>query len=85
MPLKPDSERDDINVPADYAHDHPDEDPKMWGWHGEWGPFSRVGGIVVIIILVLMITATHYNNAGTVWLIIFAAMVLIALVWDQQR
>ena len=57
----------------------------MWGWHGEWGPFSRVGGVIVIAILILMITATHYNEAGTVWLLIFAGLVLISLIWDSQR
>ena len=69
----------------DYAHDHPREHPSDWGWHGEWGRWARVAGWVCVIILLLMITATHYNGAGAVGLIATAALLVIALVWDIQR
>jgi hypothetical protein len=32
-----------------------------------------------------MITATHYNAQGTLFLGLFAAALVIALVWDRQR
>jgi len=38
-----------------------------------------------VIILLLMITATHYNGAGAVGLIATAALLVIVLVWDIQR
>jgi hypothetical protein len=44
-----------------------------------------VAGWVCVIILLLMITATHYNGAGAVGLITTAALLVIALVWDIQR
>jgi hypothetical protein len=83
--LNPKSEQPDISSPDDYKHDHPDEHPEMWGWHGEWGKTSRVGGGIVIAILLLMITATHYNGMGTLFLSLFAGAIFVGLVWDHQR
>jgi hypothetical protein len=83
--LKPGSEQPDIGAPEDYAHDHPSEHPSDWGWHGEWGRAARVGGWICVIILVVMITATHYNDAGAVGLIAAAALLVIMLVWDIHR
>ena len=85
MALNPNSEQQDINLPDDYKQDHPDEHPGQWGWHGEWGRTSRVGGFIVIAILLLMITATHYNGQGTLWLTIFAVAVFLGLLWDHHR
>ena len=85
MALDPHSEEPDLSLPEDYHHDHPDEHPTDWGWHGEWGRASRIAGWVVAIILLLMITATHYNRSGNAWLIIFAAGLIGGLIWDAQR
>ena len=79
------SEKPDLNVPEDYQTDHPDEHPTDWGWHGEWGKAARRAGWTVLVILVLMITATHYNDSGAFWLITFAATLFIILLWDIQR
>ncbi len=85
MALNPHSEKPDLALPEDYKHDHPDEHPEDWGWHGEWGRASRVGGWVVAIILVLMITTTHYNGQGTLSLGIGAALLIVVLLWDRHR
>jgi hypothetical protein len=79
------SEQPDLSLPEDYKHHHPDEHPTDWGWHGEWGRAARVGGWVVSIILMLMITATHYNHAGSGWLIAITAGLIVTLIWDIQR
>lgn len=63
----------------------PHERPEMWGWHAESGRGARVGGIVVIAALLLMITTTSYNGAGTVALVVMAAVLALALVWDHHR
>ena len=72
-------------LPADYQAHHPDEHPEDWGWHGEWGRAARVAGWVVAVILLVMITATHYNGQGTLFLSLFAAGLVVALVWDRHR
>ena len=85
MALNAHSEQPDLSLPDDYKHDHPDEHPTDWGWHGEWGRAARIGGWVVAIILLLMITATHYNHSGTGWLVGFTAALFVVLIWDAQR
>jgi hypothetical protein len=61
MVLHPEGEPRDASEPDDYEHDHPAEDPRQWGWHGEWGAGARLGGLVVAAILLLMLTATNYQ------------------------
>jgi hypothetical protein len=83
--LKPGSEAPNTGSPEDYAADHPKEHPSDWGWHGEFGRSAHVAGWVVVAILLLMLTTTHYNNAGSVALILTAAGLVVALIWDVQR
>lgn len=85
MALKPGSEQPNTGAPEEYTEHHPTEHPSDWGWHGEWGRTARVSGWVVVVILLVMITATHYNGTGTLSLIIVAGFVLTALVWDINR
>jgi hypothetical protein len=79
------SEQPDLSLPDDYKQHHPDEHPTDWGWHGEWGRAARVAGWIVAIILLVMITTTHYNGMGTLSLCAFAGAVIVGLVWDRQR
>jgi hypothetical protein len=79
------SEQPELGSPDDYSAHHPQEHPSEWGWHGEWGRASRIAGWVVAIILLLLITATHYNDAGALALTLGALFLIVALVWDIQR
>jgi hypothetical protein len=83
--LNANSEQPDLSLPDDYKAHHPDEHPTDWGWHGEWGRASRVGGWIVVLILLVMITTTHYNAQGTLFLSLFAAGLVVMLIWDRQR
>jgi hypothetical protein len=83
--LKPGSEHPDTGAPEDYTHDHPGDHPSDWGWHGEWGRATRIGGWVCVVILVLLCTTTHYNHAGTLALLLSAAFLVVGLLWDAQR
>ena len=85
MPLDPHSEPKDLALPDDYKRDHPDEHPEDWGWHGEWGGTARIGGWIVAAILLVMITTTHYNGQGTLWLSIIAGAIIVIQLWDRHR
>lgn len=67
------------------SHSEQHEKPEDWGWHGEFGRAARVAGWVVLLILLVMMTATMYNHSGPMWLIIFAAALFVILIWDMQR
>ncbi|MGI8880220.1 MAG: hypothetical protein ACR2KJ_06850 [Jatrophihabitans sp.] len=64
---------------------HRHERPEEWGWHADLGKLARFGGYFSAIALALMLTATHYNNAGTLALAICLALVLGGLVWERQQ
>ena len=85
MPLSPGSEPTGTGEPPDYARHHRDEDPKQWGWHGEWGGTARVGGWIVAVILVLMTTATNYQFEYHLMLWILAAALVSVLLRDRSR
>ncbi len=85
MALEPGSEAPDTGAPEDYAAHHPQEHPYEWGWHGEFGRAGRIAGWIVTVILLLMITSTHYNGAGALALIASAAALVGGLVWDMNR
>lgn len=69
----------------EYAAHHPTDRPEDWGWHGEWGKYRRIAGLVCAVILVLMNTATHYNEAGAVALYSFAGAIVVGLAWDYHQ
>jgi hypothetical protein len=83
--LDPHGEQPELGAPEDYTADHPTEHPSDWGWHGEWGRVGRIGAWVAAVILLLMITATHYNASGTAWLVFFAACIVGYQIWDIRR
>jgi hypothetical protein len=83
--LNANSEQPDLSLPDDYKHHHPEEHPTDWGWHGEWGRAARIAGWVVAAVLLVMITATHYNEQGTLFLGISAGVIVLILLWDRQR
>lgn len=65
------------------AHRH--ERPEDWGWHADLSKMARLGGYFTAIALALMLTATHYNGAGTAALAICLLLVLGGLVWERQQ
>jgi Protein of unknown function (DUF2631) len=64
---------------------HRHERPEDWGWHADLGLLARIGGVVTLIALLLMLTATHYNHAGDVALLTFIGIVVVGLIWDAQK
>jgi drug/metabolite transporter (DMT)-like permease len=64
---------------------HRHERPEDWGWHADLGLLARIGGVVTLIALLLMLTASHYNHAGDVALLFFIGVVVVGLIWDAQK
>lgn len=65
--------------------DHRHEKPEDWGWHAHFGKWRDLAGVATIAALLLMTTATHYNGQGTLFLLIFAGLLLLGLIYDRQR
>ena len=85
MALEPGSEAPNVGSPEDYSAHHPEEHPSDWGWHGEFGRAGRIAGWFVIVALLLMLTTTHYNGAGSFALIATAALLTAGQIWDHNR
>jgi len=69
------------------AYGNPPEKPSDWGWNHDFGKAARIGGWISVVLLVLMATksVTHYNDAGTVALLVTAALLAAGLGWDIHR
>lgn len=65
--------------------EHRHERPEDWGWHGEFGKWASVGGWVTVIILLLMMTSTHYNLQGALFLGLTAGLLVAGLLWERNR
>ena len=61
------------------------ERPEEWGWHGEMGKWGRRLAIIPIVFLVAMIFGNHRGKLEDIWLIGFAALMVLLLVVDSRR
>jgi Protein of unknown function (DUF2631) len=61
------------------------ERPEDWGWHGEAGKAGRITGVVIIVFLLVMIVGNHRGRVEDLYLIGFAALIAISLLWDSRR
>ncbi len=77
-------EQPELGTTEDYAEHHPTEHPSQWGWHADFGKQARIGGWISAVCLVLLTTATHYNGAGAVALLFFAALIVVGLLVDLR-
>jgi hypothetical protein len=68
----------DVSVREGSEH----ERPEQWGWHGTFPRATQIAGWLTVGILLLMTTATHYNNSGTMWLVLFAGGIALGLILD---
>ncbi|GAB2488454.1 DUF2631 domain-containing protein [Jatrophihabitans fulvus] len=62
-----------------------EERPEMWGWHGEFPRATVIGGWATLIIMLLMMTSTHYNEQGTLFLGLTAIALFVGLLWERRR
>jgi hypothetical protein len=61
------------------------ERPEDWGWHGEAGKTGRITGYVMIVFLLVMLVGNHEGRIEDLYLVGFALIILISLIWDSRR
>jgi hypothetical protein len=61
------------------------ERPEDWGWHGESGKAGRIAGYVMIVALLVMLVGNHEGRVEDLYLIGFALIILVSLIWDSRR
>lgn len=71
------------NPDSEHATDH--ERPEQWGWHHEFAIGRQVAGWICFVILALLLTSTHYNDAGIVGMLLVMAVLAGGLIWDRHR
>jgi hypothetical protein len=76
--------REEGVVRAD-AHPVEHERPEEWGWHGEMGKWGRRLTIIPIVFLIAMLFGNHEGQLENIWLIGFAAVIVLLLVIDARR
>ena len=59
--------------------------PERWGWHHEFRAGRQIGGWISFLILLALLTTTHYNRAGNVAIIAFMVILAGGLIWDRRR
>src|SRR4051812_29354712 len=69
------------------AYGNPPEQPSDWGWNADFGRFARIARWITVNALILMATKSvpHYNDTGTVGLLITAGLLVVGLAWDIHR
>ena len=61
------------------------ERPEDWGWHHEFRTGRQIAGWLTVVALGLMLTATHYNEAGQLAIALTMLALIGGLIWDRQR
>ena len=61
------------------------ERPEDWGWHGESGKTGRIAGCAIIVLLLALMFGNHRGWVENLWLMGFAAVILIMLIRDSRR
>jgi Protein of unknown function (DUF2631) len=61
------------------------ERPEQWGWHGEFGKWARVAGVLSVILLLALSFTTRYSRTEIIWLWGIAALLAFLLARDWYR
>jgi len=60
------------------------ERPEDWGWHHEFTAGRQIAGWFTVVVLVLLLTSTHYNKAGQLATVLTIAAVMGGLIFDLK-
>ncbi len=72
-----------IDISAD-QHPITHEKPEDWGWHADFSKLARIGGVISILVLLIGLTSTHYNNAGTAGILLCIGLLVVGLIADSH-
>lgn len=61
------------------------ERPEDWGWHHEMGKYGRMALIIPVAFLIAMIWGNHKGRVEDIYLIGFAAGIVLIVLWDARR
>ncbi|TKJ35906.1 DUF2631 domain-containing protein [Blastococcus sp. CCUG 61487] len=67
------------------AHPVQHEEPEDWGWHAETGRKGRIGAWIAVLITLSFLIGNHEGRVEDLWVIGFAGIMVIILVWDIFR
>lgn len=72
---------------AHEAHDSHGEHerPEDWGWHHEFTLARQIAGWFSIVVLILLMTSTHYNLAGQTFTVATVLALAAGLIADLRR
>lgn len=59
--------------------------PEDWGWHHEFKAGRQIGGWASFLVLLALLTTTHYNDAGSLAIILAMLTLAGGLLWDFRR
>ncbi len=66
--------------------DHEDTGaPEQWGWHHDFSKGRQIGGWLSFLVLLALLTTTHYNKAGSLAILLTMIVLAGGLIWDRQR
>jgi Protein of unknown function (DUF2631) len=61
------------------------ERPEDWGWHHAWGSKMRWAIVFPLVFTVAMIWGNHRGKVEDIWIIGFAAAMVVLVIWDARR
>ncbi|HEY2041630.1 MAG TPA: DUF2631 domain-containing protein [Jatrophihabitans sp.] len=56
-----------------------------WGWHHEFTTGRQIAGWFTVVVLILLLTSTHYNQAGSLAFGLIIVGLIGGLLFDRKR
>jgi lysylphosphatidylglycerol synthetase-like protein (DUF2156 family) len=64
----------------------PNDEPGLeWGWHGSFPNGTRIAGVVVAIILLVLLFGPYQSRLQDFWMIPIAVGILALIVWGTVK
>lgn len=61
------------------------EPADAWGWHHEFTTGRQIAGWITFLILGALLTTTHYNDSGSVFIVLLMLGIAGGLIYDIRR